>query len=374
MKPSKAAMSRDETTFVRTIAAAGSDSLPRLVFADWLDEHDQPERAQFVRDQVFVSTTPTDSVVRRAAALRASQAERKFARRWAGVVAWHAYDWQFRNGFPDLLGLTAAKFRRNSVALFAHTPVRSLLISELAGRVDWLRAVPPVNGIDRLSLWGARLTGEHVSPLAEALGGLTHLTTLSLLFNNLGDDAIAALIGSPQLRRLARLELGANPFSRTGRDELSAAFGDRVTFECEREDDFLYRIQNDDPFFNGVAPDGTQYVTRDGRNGYEVARFDAAGNVLGVETRAVGDVDDGDDTSFIESLGAREGNVRVKRFRHADGRGIETLPTLNDNFLTPLADRRDDEFAHQVLESWLLVGEFAFGNCILNCAGEVTAT
>lgn len=218
-------MSTDETTFVRTIAAAGGDSLPRLVFADWLDEHGQPERAQFVRDQVFEATTPTDCPSRRAAALGASRAERKFARRWAGVVTRHAFDWQFRSGFPDLIGLTATKFRRNSAALFAHTPIRSLLISELAGRVDWLRGIPPVNGIDRLSLWGGRLTREHVSPLAEVLRGLPHLTTLSLLFNNLGDDAVAGIVGSPHFRKLARLELGANPFSQTGRDGLMAVRG-----------------------------------------------------------------------------------------------------------------------------------------------------
>ncbi|HEY1379394.1 MAG TPA: TIGR02996 domain-containing protein [Gemmataceae bacterium] len=42
-------MAGDEDAFLRAIAAKPGDDLPRLVFADWLDEHGQPGRAEFVR-------------------------------------------------------------------------------------------------------------------------------------------------------------------------------------------------------------------------------------------------------------------------------------------------------------------------------------
>jgi len=42
----------DREAFVSAIAANPADDLPRLVFADWLDEHGDPERAEFIRTQV----------------------------------------------------------------------------------------------------------------------------------------------------------------------------------------------------------------------------------------------------------------------------------------------------------------------------------
>lgn len=44
-------MSDDELAFWMAIHATPRDSTPRLVFADWLDEHDQPERAELIRLQ-----------------------------------------------------------------------------------------------------------------------------------------------------------------------------------------------------------------------------------------------------------------------------------------------------------------------------------
>jgi uncharacterized protein (TIGR02996 family) len=42
----------DREAFVSAIAAAPTDDLPRLVFADWLEEHGEPERAEFIRTQI----------------------------------------------------------------------------------------------------------------------------------------------------------------------------------------------------------------------------------------------------------------------------------------------------------------------------------
>jgi uncharacterized protein (TIGR02996 family) len=41
----------ERLAFLAAIKAAPADDVPRLVFADWLDEHDEPERAEFIRVQ-----------------------------------------------------------------------------------------------------------------------------------------------------------------------------------------------------------------------------------------------------------------------------------------------------------------------------------
>jgi len=42
----------ERESFLAAIRAAPHDDLRRLAFADWLDEHEEPERAEFVRVQV----------------------------------------------------------------------------------------------------------------------------------------------------------------------------------------------------------------------------------------------------------------------------------------------------------------------------------
>lgn len=47
----------DEASFLRAIIAEPADDTARLVYADWLDEHDQPERAEFIRVQIELART-----------------------------------------------------------------------------------------------------------------------------------------------------------------------------------------------------------------------------------------------------------------------------------------------------------------------------
>lgn len=46
----------DEQLFLRAICADPADDLPRLVYADWLDDHGRPDRAEFIRVQSELAT------------------------------------------------------------------------------------------------------------------------------------------------------------------------------------------------------------------------------------------------------------------------------------------------------------------------------
>lgn len=54
----------DEQSMIRAVLADPADDVPRLAFADWLDEHDQPERAEFIRDCCGALQQHTDCPVR----------------------------------------------------------------------------------------------------------------------------------------------------------------------------------------------------------------------------------------------------------------------------------------------------------------------
>jgi uncharacterized protein (TIGR02996 family) len=52
-----------ELAFLRTILAYPEDDAPRLVFADWLDEHGEFARAEFIRLQIeLYHATPEEDV------------------------------------------------------------------------------------------------------------------------------------------------------------------------------------------------------------------------------------------------------------------------------------------------------------------------
>src|SRR5688572_19432410 len=45
----------DEDALLSAIAALPAEDTPRLAYADWLDEHDRPVRAEFIRVQVAIA-------------------------------------------------------------------------------------------------------------------------------------------------------------------------------------------------------------------------------------------------------------------------------------------------------------------------------
>src|SRR4051812_35705477 len=52
-------MLRDEEALLRAIDEEPHDDLPRLAYADWLDENGQPVRAEFVRVQCRLAEMPS---------------------------------------------------------------------------------------------------------------------------------------------------------------------------------------------------------------------------------------------------------------------------------------------------------------------------
>jgi uncharacterized protein (TIGR02996 family) len=49
-----------DDAFLRHIIESPDDDTPQLVHADWLDDHGQPERAEFIRVQCELASAGTD--------------------------------------------------------------------------------------------------------------------------------------------------------------------------------------------------------------------------------------------------------------------------------------------------------------------------
>lgn len=222
-------MSGDEHAFLSAICATPADDTARLVYADWLDEHDRPERAEFIRAEIELARTPpgTDADERRRAAL--------FARR-AALLKAHATEWlapfrsfasaaSFARGFVQSVDVPANVFLRHAEAWFAATPLTrakftSCRIWDQASRVfSWwtepLFASPLLSRLECIDLEGMELNANDVQLLA-ANPDLSRLRELVLADNDIRSEGATALANMPQLRNLTALDVRGNRITDTG--------------------------------------------------------------------------------------------------------------------------------------------------------------
>ena len=82
------------------------DDLPRLAYADWLEESSRPLRAEFVRLQVELPRLPHDDPRRPRLKDREQVLLRKHERDWLGPLRAWLSKWEFRRGLLE--GVTSA--------------------------------------------------------------------------------------------------------------------------------------------------------------------------------------------------------------------------------------------------------------------------
>ncbi|MGL4424542.1 MAG: TIGR02996 domain-containing protein, partial [Gemmataceae bacterium] len=88
----------DADHFLAAIAAAPDDDTPRLIYADWLDDHADSARAEFIRIQCQLAQLDDVDPSRDGLEDRELELLRQHERKW--FPNWpFAHEWQFRRGF-----------------------------------------------------------------------------------------------------------------------------------------------------------------------------------------------------------------------------------------------------------------------------------
>ena len=131
-------MTSDGDALFRTICEHPRDDMPRLVYADWLQENGQPERAEFIRLQCeawhLCPAYPTITEARTAA----SQLLKQYGDLWYAelpVVAGVTWSDLFVRGFVDRAWILAKRDVRAQLdAVFAATPVQHLTVGDFGLR------------------------------------------------------------------------------------------------------------------------------------------------------------------------------------------------------------------------------------------------
>src|SRR5262245_12224654 len=179
--------------FEADIIAHPDDDTPRLVLADWLEDHNDPHtsaRAEFLRVQLELAR-PDDNPRRAALERRQNQLLQEHEASWLGPLQKVARGGEWRRGFLDRLTLGVRQFMDHADDLFRLAPLlhlQLLRVSQTTMTMSELAACP----------YFARLRG------------------LTLSGSSIGDDKLAVFLGEANLENLEALELpGAGAERRT---------------------------------------------------------------------------------------------------------------------------------------------------------------
>ena len=249
--------------FLAQIKAHPDSDEPRLIFADWLEEHRDP-LGEFIRLQCMPTTGATRQQ-RRAAAMRADDLRRRFAKRWIGFAVPDNFHVHFRRGFPEeatlsgpvfvgpsgykvleiemLRDLRIVNWQRNGQGIadvFANNPCRAqiqrLRISNCGLGVWEIRKLFKMSlmrHVRELDLsWNRCLCVGCIKEIAESPMA-QRLEVLDIRGAAINRGTVEAILGEPALERLRLLSISRvnqKDFQRYEK-RLVEKFGDRITFQ-----------------------------------------------------------------------------------------------------------------------------------------------
>ena len=124
----------DDQAFLDAIIAAPEDDAPRLVYADWLDEHGDSDRAEFIRVQCDLARRPKYDPGRPPLEARERELLKRHEARWTKPLTDFGRDLRFRRGFVDGISIGVSKFIADGEELFQAAPVRNFKFLRLGTR------------------------------------------------------------------------------------------------------------------------------------------------------------------------------------------------------------------------------------------------
>lgn len=263
-------MQTDAEPFLQRIRAFPDDDVPRLIFADWLDEQadtDSVARAEFVRVQIALARLPEEDR-RRPALLTAERALFEASRYgWEAPFRGLATGPVFRRGFVEEVNVAARQYLRHADELFAAGPIRHVHLLDVGGSLPAVMQSPYLSRLSALTVFATHL-GE---PLVRVIARCPHLGDLRALHlgrNRLADDAAEHLATSAVLANLDELDLSENDLGETGARALAASV-------------HLGKLRRLELRGNQLGPAGAEAVAGSDRLA-SLHRLGLAGNELGI--------------------------------------------------------------------------------------------
>jgi uncharacterized protein (TIGR02996 family) len=245
-------MTHDEA-FLKAIAENPDDDAPRLIYADWLEEHGgaaEAARAAFIRAQCRLAQMPLQDPARPALQDECGDLLAEHENEWTASVRGVAERWEFRRGFIEQIEIRDGMFLKHAEALMSRLPLRAAAFRVQEKSSRSLAACPQLSRLETIEVRHQRLGDSALRPLLTS-PHLNHLTALNLSGNaieaptvagllegtiaprlqrldlsrndRLGDRAVGTLVNSPRLSNLQALYLGRTNITAAGLQEVFAA-------------------------------------------------------------------------------------------------------------------------------------------------------
>jgi uncharacterized protein (TIGR02996 family) len=198
--------------FLRAIRDTPEDA-HRLVYADWLDEQGDAERAEFIRLQCRLARTAPDDPQHDALEERERALLTAHEAKWLGPLPPEVRDWSFRGGLVDALLMRDSAGVEGLAEVFERHPVRKVTFAGRPPTIDALAAADFLGSVAHLSVEGLR--DVNLVRLAESphLAGLTELALDGPAVDN---DLARSLASAAATRQLKALRLGETSLTDAG--------------------------------------------------------------------------------------------------------------------------------------------------------------
>jgi uncharacterized protein (TIGR02996 family) len=201
--------------FLAAIKADMDDDTPRLVFADWLEENGDSERAEFIRIQCHVHRIRHDDPTAKAMNERIEALLHTNWERWAvAFPSWLRRRWlryEVVRGFVASVSMSGARFLKDGMAVARITPIQDLTLSHSTVKAMRSPTLSQIGGLSLEPVDSARLS---------ALASNPDLSKLRSLFIGTGRDSrrrpaschisresVRRLLGNPTLAGLRQFIL-----------------------------------------------------------------------------------------------------------------------------------------------------------------------
>lgn len=212
--------------FLQEIKDRPDDDAPRMLLADWLEEHNDP-RGEFVRLQVTRSHLSPHDPRRLPLERREQELLNRYSAGWLGPLRTRPVHCRFDRGLvriavhaPHLFGDLAPEAVPSES--FAWVDGVTSVVALTAGALEAIASSPLLPNLNDFHLNASRLGSKGASRLA-ALPCLERLTALYLWWGSIGPEGAAALAKSPHLPNLRTLHLSGNKIGAAGAAALAGS-------------------------------------------------------------------------------------------------------------------------------------------------------
>ena len=216
----------DEAALLTAIAAHPDEDTPRLMYADWLDEHGQTIRAEFIRVQIDIARKDhlPRAILNRYVDLfkRNQELIDDHRAELLGPLAALPPEVrvEFRRGFASEVDVRVEVFLATAAVLAAYRPYTRVRVSAVAARLaDFVRC-PHLGVVSELAAFApAPQSVPEESELLDAAARLTRLAVLDLEGCGLA-DWFCDLLDNFDLPALTALDLSQNALTDIGVENL----------------------------------------------------------------------------------------------------------------------------------------------------------